>query len=93
MSKWKEDLSKVSGKSEKEREAAFEAAMMAELARAKPSQAPQPAQAQSSQPPVSGTITITVTEGGKTTTYPDLASVPVLLRQKIVNAWLENRSS
>lgn len=98
MSKWKEGLSKISGKSEKEREAAFEAAMLAELAKGKPAQSAQPAQAQPPQQPVVSAsapdaISITITENGKTTTYPNLVSVPLPLRQKIVSAWLANRNS
>ena len=90
MSKWKDSLSKISGKSEKEREAAFEAAMLAEIAKDKPKQ-PSPTAAsplQSSSPPSADSITISVTEDGKTTTYSDLASVPLSLRQRVLNVWL-----
>ena len=101
MSKWKENLSKISSKSERDRVAAFEAAMIAELAKGKESQSPRPSPAQPSQQavapssvmPLVEVVTITVTENGKPTTYPNLASVPVGLRQRIVNEWLASRRS
>lgn len=89
MAKWK-DIDKLSPKSEREREAAFEASMMAELAKEKKPPTPAPSDSISSPPSTAAFegITIAITENGKTTTSPDLASVPLELRQRIVNAGL-----
>jgi hypothetical protein len=92
MANWKSIL-KLSDKEEHQREAAFEAAMMAELTKVKPSPAPAqpPVVARPSvpvAPPKTDAVAITVTQAGKTTTYTDLATVPVALRQRIMNAWL-----
>lgn len=88
MARWKE-ISKLSGRDEKGREAAFEAAMMAELAKEKPAASQAAPVGKPEPPPVSSAsgIRITVTENGQTTTY-DLDTVPLTLRQQIVNAWL-----
>lgn len=80
MPKWKE-ISKLSSKEASKREAEFEAAMIEELAKSKAPHQPTVEQATDS-------ITISVTEDGKTTTYSDLASVPLALRQRILNVWL-----
>ena len=80
MPKWK-DVSKLSPKEESKREAAFEAAMIEELAGNKAPQQPPTV-------PAIDVITISVTEDGKTTTYSDLASVPLSVRQRILNVWL-----
>ncbi len=90
MAKWKESLNKITGKNETERAAAFEAAAMAELSHANPTQ-PTPSATHSPHPPTpssASSITITTTENGTTVTYHDLASVPLELRQRIVSAWL-----
>lgn len=85
MAKWKE-ISKLSGKDEKTREAAFEAAMMAELAKTASSQSPPTSPAPPPLVQPSG-ITIAVTENGQTTTY-ELDKAPLPLRKRIVDAWL-----
>jgi hypothetical protein len=96
MATWKNVL-KLGDKEEKQRESAFEAAMLAELAKAKPAppRSQPPVVAKLSTPaavPNTDAVAITVTEAGKTTTYTDLAAVPVALRQRIVNAWLSSPS-
>lgn len=74
MAKWKDNLNKISGKSEQEREAAFEAAMLAELGRKTSSPNPPAPRSQPTAGPARPAISITVTENGQTTTYPDLAA-------------------
>jgi hypothetical protein len=81
MRNWK-DIGKLSSKQEKDRESAFEAAMLTELAHEKPPKKGPP-------PPggTADTVAISVTQNGKTTTYHDLDTVPPALRQRILNAW------
>ena len=78
MSTW----DKLSGRGAKEREAAFEARMLAELNAAKPPPPPIPTGAKPDG------IEISVTVAGQTATYRDLASIPAGLRQRIVSAWI-----
>ena len=93
MAKWKE-ISKLSGKDEKGREAAFEAAMMAELSKSSPAQAQPPASSPAPPPTAvsASGIQITITENGQSTTY-DLDKVPLSVRQRIVNVWLTKMPS
>jgi hypothetical protein len=87
MAKWN-NIFKLGEKDEKQRESAFEAAMMAELAKVKAASPPKPPPIAPILAPASDSISITATEAGKTTTYTDLAAVPVTLRQRVMNAWL-----
>jgi hypothetical protein len=84
MSKWK-DIAKLSDQEAKKRETAFEAEMLASLATDK-SQPP----AASSPPiiPVRDGIRISVIENGQTANYTNLATVPLSVRQRIMNMWL-----
>jgi hypothetical protein len=82
--KWK-GWSPLSDETAKQREAAFEAAVLAELAAEKRKQAaPCPAVA----PHAPDQITITVTAAGKSATYASLDAVPLDIRERIVSAWL-----
>lgn len=91
MATWK-DISKLSDRDEKTREAAFEAQMLSMLATDKPN----PSTAVSSRPPVTtvpvpaiaphDAVQISVTENGQTELY-DLASTPASVRQQISKAW------
>lgn len=83
MSKW----NKLSDGSAQAREAAFEAQVLAELK----ATTPKPPIAPAAPPPVrpvADGIQITLTAGGQTTRYENLDSVPLPLRQRIMNAWL-----
>lgn len=76
------DWNKFSGRSQQEREAAFEAQAMAELVKSKP-----PPPAAPPAPPVTDGIQIIVTAHGQTSRYDNLASVPPVIRQRILQNW------
>ena len=80
MPKWK-NLEGLSDQSEKAREAAFEAEMLAIIA---PGKSPPPTAP--SIPPIREAIQISVTDNGQTTLY-NLEAVPWSVRQQIMNAW------
>jgi hypothetical protein len=86
MSPWK-DIGKLSAKDEAKREAEFQARLLAEL---NTGTAPKPAAPRPSTPAPTAAegISLTVTEAGKAVTYSTLESVPLAVRQRIVNAWL-----
>lgn len=81
MADW-DKISRLSEDDAKKREAAFEAQMLAMLAKEQP--APP-----RSAPPVTGdaTIRISVTAHGQTTEYDNLESVPALVRERILRTW------
>lgn len=74
MAKWK-NISQITDQATKKREAEFEAQMLSFIA---------------PTPPVSMSeaVQVTIIEGGQTITYKNLESVPLPVRQRIVNAWL-----
>ncbi|MCG3150688.1 MAG: hypothetical protein PCFJNLEI_04179 [Verrucomicrobiae bacterium] len=81
MAKWN-----LSAEDEKAREAAFEAKLLAELRGVTPKPQPPPPPS-----PVTATtdgIQISVTASGQTTHFNSLASVPLPVRQRILNAWM-----
>src|SRR5437870_2848740 len=86
MPGWKNILS---DSDEKKRAAAFEAEMLAMLAKEKSATADKPA-APATPPPVPQVrdgIQITVTANGQSTLYNNLESVPAPVRRQILNAW------
>lgn len=91
MPKWK-NIAKLSDQEAKKREAAFEAEMLATLAPGKvqpPVAPPAPAATASQTPaiPIRDGIKISVTDNGHTTHYNSLETVPLPVRQRIVNVW------
>lgn len=87
MAKWK-DIGKLSAADEKRREAAFEAAVMAELGKQERPLVPSHPSAPAGSTTPESSITVTVTIGGQTTVFSRLEDVPVEIRQRIVAAWL-----
>jgi len=89
MAKWKDKLAKLSPKSEQSREAAFEAEMMALVGQeTEPSTTPAPPSSSSHPVGTQNSIAIILTEDGRETTFTNLESVPLEVRQRIVAAWL-----
>jgi hypothetical protein len=88
MPGWK-DISRLSDSDEKKRAAAFEAQVMASLAKDAPSPTGQPPAAGPPTPsaPARNGIQITVTANNQTTHYANLEAVPAPVRQRILNAW------
>jgi hypothetical protein len=86
MSPWK-NIGKLSAKEEAKREAEFQARLLAEIGgQAQPksaAQTPVPAAKASTDG-----VSVSVTENGQTMIYASLDTVPLALRQKILNAWL-----
>jgi hypothetical protein len=91
MPKWK-DIAKLSDQEAKNREAAFEAEMLAALAPGKsepPAASPPPAATASQTPtvPLRDGIQISITDNGHTTNYNNLETVPWPVRQRIMDVW------
>lgn len=83
MSRWK-NISGLSDQKAKQREAAFEAEMLAALQ----TNEPQPRVTSATPPnPIRNGIQISVTENGRTTQYNELELVPLPVRQQILNVW------
>lgn len=85
MPSWN-NIARLTDQKEKQREAAFEAQMLALVARDKPQPRPAPA----SPPPAPAAqdgIQISVTTNGRTNVFRNLAMVPEPVRQQILNAW------
>jgi len=95
MPDWK-DITKLSDREAKIREAQFEADMLALLAQDGPQTPAIPAQPGSpvgavsnrDSAPTPDAIQISVTDNGQTTRYNNLENVPVSVRQRIMNAWI-----
>jgi TM2 domain-containing membrane protein YozV len=85
MPKWK-DIASLSGQSEKTREAAFEAQMLAAVATDKPASAPPVINPSTPSASIRDGIQISVTGDGQTTLY-NLETAPWPVRQLIMNAW------
>ena len=88
------NIGRLSDSEEKKRAAAFEAQMLAMLAKDKSATADKPAvpvkPAFVTPPPalqMRDGIQIAVTANGQTTLYDDLEAVPAPIRQQILNAW------
>jgi hypothetical protein len=90
MPGWK-DITKLSESDEKKRAAAFEAQMLASLAKDLPAPAKPPPRVAPPTPPPAvrpcDGIQISVTANGQTTNYANLETVPVPVRQRILNTW------
>jgi hypothetical protein len=88
VSRWKDHLSRLSGKETAKREAAFEASLLAAAQPAAPP--PAPARPAPTAPAAGGGAAGggTVTEGGATRVYRDLAAVPPHIRQQVTGIWL-----
>jgi len=92
MPDWK-DITKLSDREAKIREAQFEAEMLALLAQdgtQTPAASPAPSATTSpiAPAPTPDAIQISVTDNGQTTRYSNLDNVPVSVRQRIMNAWI-----
>jgi hypothetical protein len=87
MPGWKDRLSRLSDKEARQREAAFEAAALVELTKHAAPPAPGSPPPPGVQPAESFDAAITVTDQGRTVTYPSLAAVPLDLRQRIIEIW------
>ena len=86
MPKWT-DITKLSDREAKTREAQFEAEMLALIAQGgSPTPTVSPAPSATTVSTRDG-IQISVTEKGQTTTYGNLESIPESVRQRIMNAW------
>jgi TM2 domain-containing membrane protein YozV len=85
MVEWK-SVAKLSDQSEKSREAAFEAEMLAMIAPTKSPPAPTVANPSSPSVPIPEGIHISVTTDGRTTLY-NLEAAPWPVREQIMNAW------
>ncbi|HUJ11244.1 MAG TPA: hypothetical protein VL171_14585 [Verrucomicrobiae bacterium] len=89
MSKWK-DITKLTDREAKKREAEFEAEALATLAAdnsQSPTNSPPP------PPPLRDGIQISLTENGRTMVYNKLENVPLAVRQKILNVWVSPASA
>jgi TM2 domain-containing membrane protein YozV len=85
MPKWK-DITSLSEQSEKAREAAFEAQMLAAVATDKPASAPPVINPSTPNASIRDGIQISVTGDGQTALY-NLETAPWAVRQLIMNAW------
>jgi hypothetical protein len=83
------NISRLSDSDEMKRAAAFEAQALAALAKVSPSPSGQPPAAAPQTPgaPARDGIQISVTADGQTTHYTNLETVPVPVRQRILNLW------
>ena len=89
MPEWK-DIAKLSDQEARKREAAFEAEMLAALARDK---SQSPAASPPLTIPIRDGIQISVTDSGHTTHYNNLEAVPLPLRTRIMSAWQPSPSA